>query len=228
MKGGFLMKRVVSSLVVFLFVMGLSFFPLDTASAQSGGYVGAFGGYTFGSDSTLGGAYGYNFDLDADNSAALGIKVGYTPPQINYLSFELEYSYFNADFNRTVSPLSATDYTAFEGDSSFHNLLYNMILRYPAGTIHPYFGAGLGFSFVDVSAVVTARIAGVDYREPINDDDASFAWQMLLGVDIDLTNNFSLDIGYRYLSTEPKFSSTGSTELDYKTSMVTLGFKYRF
>ena len=68
----------------------------------------------------------------------------------------------------------------------------------------------------------------------ISNDDTVLAWQMLAGVEIDLTNNFSLDIGYRFFATESGSDDHyddyyyNDTHLDYRTSMVTLGLKYKF
>jgi opacity protein-like surface antigen len=66
----------------------------------------------------------------------------------------------------------------------------------------------------------------------------------LAGVDIELTNNLSLDIGCRYFDTESLNDSYDDYDddyyddydydhydgptLDYRTFMVTLGLKFRF
>jgi opacity protein-like surface antigen len=59
----------------------------------------------------------------------------------------------------------------------------------------------------------------------------------LVGVDIDLTKNLSVDIGFRYFATEAEsdhdyyrdyYYEYYSPHLDYKISMVTLGLKFRF
>ena len=69
----------------------------------------------------------------------------------------------------------------------------------------------------------------------MSNDDTVFAWQILLGVEIDLTNNLSMDIGYRYFAAEANeddhhdyYYEYYGTQIDYKTSMVTFGLKYRF
>jgi opacity protein-like surface antigen len=227
-KGGFLMKKAVRSIAVFLFVITVSLFPFNTALAQSGGYIGVFGGYTFSPDVSLrvGGDFGYKFDLDVQNSWALGAKVGYAPPQIRFLSFELEYIYLSPSVNRTVLAPAVTDFAAVEMDSTLHNLLYNIKIKYPEGRFHPYLGAGIGISFVDVSAKLTARLNGVNQpTQTVSDNKNGLAWQVLAGVEIDLTNSLSADLGYRYFSTEPKFDDL---KLEYNTSMLTLGLNYRF
>jgi opacity protein-like surface antigen len=233
------MKKLARSLAVLIFVISISVFPFNTASAQVGGYVGIFGGYTLSPDASWQ-DNDFNADVDVQSTGVFGVKFGYTFPAINYFSLELEYSYLNPDVDRTVLATAGSDYAAIEGDVKFHNFMFNVITKYPNGKIHPYLGAGVGVSYVDVSVTSTSRIGGVNYSERRSSDDTLFAWQILVGVDIDLINNLSVDIGYRYFATEPQddyyygyyynhdpYYYNGPT-LDYKTSMVTLGFKYRF
>jgi len=230
------MKKVLSAFAVFIFVIAVSVFPFNTVSAQVGLYVGVFGGYTFSPDASLSYYdydYNYNYDIDVQETWVFGFKLGYTPPRLNYFSFEFEYSYSNPDVDRTVLPNARMGYATIEGDEKFNNFMFNAIAKYPKGKIHPYIGLGLGFSNVDVSVSTTstARYA--------SNDDTVFAWQMLVGVDIDLTNNMSIDIGYRYFVAESgsnhdydhdyyHYYEYYDSQLDYKTSMVTLGLKYRF
>jgi opacity protein-like surface antigen len=223
------MVKKISSYAVMLFI-ALSFFTVNTASAAKlGGYVGVFGGYTFGSYATWKWEEPYrgDFDLNNQDTWAIGAKIGYTGyySYQKYLSFEFEYSYFNPDIDRTVLHGHGTDYTAVEGDVEFHNFMFNLIVKYPEGRIHPYIGGGIGFSYADTSADTTASSGGVAYKRTISDDATSFAGQVLAGVDIDLTSDFSIDVGYRYFYTEHDMSDT---KLEFNTSMVTLGLKYKF
>jgi len=239
------MKKVASSFAFFIFVIAISVFPFNTASAQSKWYVGVFGGYAFSSDASLSFYdydyyydYNYKYDVDVQEAWVFGVKFGYTPPVLKYFSFEFEYSYLNPDVDRTVFPRYSTTYTAVEGDVKLNNFMFNAIAKYPTGKIHPYVGAGIGFSNIDVSLSTTSSEG---YARSISHDDTVFAWQILLGVEIDLTNNLSMDIGYRYFSAEDESDDDHDddydhyhyhyyydTRFDYNTSMVTLGLKYRF
>jgi opacity protein-like surface antigen len=233
------MKRIAGFFVVFLSVIAASVLPFNTASAQAGGYVGVFGGYTLSPDVSLWYYddnynhrynYYYKYDVDVQKTGVFGIKFGYTPPPLRYFSFEFEYSYLNHDVDRAVLKNTGTDYTAIQGDAAFHNFMLNAIAKYPEGKIHPYIGWGLGFSYVDLSLQTTSS-TGVNYGRYASNDDTVFAWQILVGVDIDLTSNLSMDIGFRYFATESGSyydHEYDSTHLDYSTSMVTLGLKYRF
>jgi len=232
------MKKLYSSFAVFVFVIAVSIFPFSTASAQVGWYVGVFGGYTLSPDASLTQYdydyyynYSYGYDIDVKETWLFGVKFGYTPPPLKFFSFEFEYSYLNPDVERTALPSAGTGYATIEGDIKLNNFMFNAIVKYPEGKIHPYVGLGLGFSAVDLSVSSTSTARAVNY------DDTLFAWQILFGVDIDLTKNLSMDIGYRYFATESNddhdhdyyyYYEYYGTYFDYKTSMVTLGLKYRF
>ncbi len=212
------MKKISCSVSIIVLVIALSLLPFKTALAETGGYLGVFGGYTFSPDAD-GRQNFYYKDLDVQNTYMLGLKVGYTPPQMRYLSFELEFSFLNPDIDRTnIGPNLSV-----HGDVEFYNIMYNMTLKYPEGKIHPYIGGGLGLSYAHISGVES--FDGVDFVKA-SDDAGAFAWQLLAGVEFDLISNLSVDVGYRYFASNPEFDF--DTELDFKTSVVTLGLKYNF
>jgi opacity protein-like surface antigen len=228
------MKKVASAFAVFVFVIVVSVFPFNTASAQTGGYIGVFGGYTLSPDvSHWYDDYGYfgddHYDLDVQETWVLGFKLGYTPPQLGFVSFEFEYSYLDPDVDRTVWTYPDRDYARIEGDAEFSNFMLNAIVKMPGGRIHPYVGGGLGFSYIDVSVSTTST------GRSVSNDDTVFAWQLLFGVELDLSNNLSMDIGYRYFATDDDsdddhydYYEDYRTRFDFETSMVTFGLNYRF
>ena len=217
------MKKVAISSAVFVFFITVCVFPF-TASAQSGGYVGIFGGYTFSPDASWKSG-DFSRDIDIETTWAVGVKLGYTPPQVRWLSFELEYNYQNPDINRTVLDQSGANYVAVDGDIKFHSVMYNMTAKYPEGRVHPYLGAGIGASYADASVKTTSQLGGTTFIVSDSETNTAFAWQILAGLGIDIANNWTIDIGYRYFATNPKL---GHAEIDYKTSMGTLGLNYRF
>jgi len=234
-KGVMLMKKVAKIFAVFVFVLAFSVFPSNSASAQTGFYVGVFGGYAFSPDASLSYTYYdyyyyYNreYDVEVQDSAVFGFKFGYTPPRLKFLSFEFEYSYLNPDVDRTALPYDPSSFAIAEGDIKLNNFMFNAIFKYPEGKFHPYIGLGIGFSYIDWSLTTTSPVRS------ISNDDTVFAWQMLAGVEIDLTNNLSVDIGYRFFATESSSDDDyydyydNDTRLEYRTSMVTLGLKYKF
>jgi opacity protein-like surface antigen len=230
------MKKIARSLSVLIFVVFVSVFPFNAESAQLGGYVGVFGGYTLNPHTSWRG-YDFNYDLDVQPTGIFGFKFGFTPTPIKFFSFEFEYSYLNPGVDRTLLTTNGSDFTAIQGDLELHNFMFNAIAKYPTGKIHPYAGVGFGISYFDFSETSTARIEGVDSSTRSSTDDTAFAWQILVGVDIDLTNKLSLDIGWRYFDTESDNDDHGDEHhhdhhrdptMEYKTSMVTLGLKYKF
>mgnify|MGYP000912757392 FL=1 len=211
------MKKLAVPIAIVMFVVAFSLSSFGIASADYGAYVGVFGGYTLSPDSSWkNDNTGAEFDADVQEAWAVGMKFGYIPPQIKCVAFELEYFYSNPDIDRTIVGASS-----FEGDIKFHSVLYNVMVRYPEGQFHPYLGGGIGFSYADASIHATSPAGSASTSE----NDTGFAWQILAGIDVDLANNWSADIGYRYFRTDPKL---GNISVEYKTSMITLGIKYKF
>ena len=118
------------------------------------------------------------------------------------------------------------------GDVKLNNFMFNAIAKYPLGRFHPYVGAGIGCSYSDMSA--TATQSGVINSASVGEDYTSFTWQLLTGVEIDIINNLSVDIGYRYFASEIEFGNNteidfeNSTKINFTTSMITLGLKFLF
>ena len=248
------MKKATRSLLVFVFFIAFSIFPFNTASAQMGLYVGIFGGYALSPDASWrNDDLDYNYDLNVQETGIFGIKFGGIHPEIKYFSLEFEYSYLNPDVDRTVLTTADTDYSAIEGNAKLNNFMFNAIVKYPEGKIHPYLALGVGWSSFNLLLTSTSNIGGVSYSERRSFDNTVFAWQLLTGVDIDLANNLSLDIGCRFFEAS---SIEGDYEvhynddqnhadyyhadyyhdddhhddpiLDFRTFMVTLGLKFRF
>ncbi|MFH0729075.1 MAG: acyloxyacyl hydrolase [Pseudomonadota bacterium] len=228
------MKKSNHAFAVFVFVIVASVFPFNTVLAQMGGYMGVFGGYTLSQDASMSYydydyRYGDVYDFDAEETWVLGFKLGYTLPRFNIFSFEFEYSYLNPDVDRTIWTYADAGYAKIEGDTSIHNFMFNAIAKFPGGKIHPYIGTGLGFSYMDASVSTTST------AHSASNDDTVFAWQILVGIDLELTNNLSMDIGYRYFATESESESDYDYDyyhedysLDYEASMVTVGLTFRF
>ena len=233
------MKKVANYFFIYTLAILFALCPLKSASAQVGGYIGIWGGYTISPDARSGDYYDnwdyyHDFNLDIQESWVFGAKVGYTPPPLKYFSFEFEYSYLNPDINRSVLDRYGSDFVAVEGDVKLNNFMFNAIIKYPLGRFHPYFGAGLGFSYTDVSATATQSLNSVISSASVGKNYTSFAWQLLTGVEFDITNNLSVDIGYRYFSTEIEFENNtvidfeNDSKIDFTTSMITLGLKFLF
>jgi opacity protein-like surface antigen len=216
------MKKFVNYLFIFSLVAVFTFIPLKSASAQMG-YVGIWGGYTISPDAQWEGT-NFNQDLDIQETWAIGFKMGYTLPQAKYIAFEFEYFYWAPDVDRTVLGQAGPASAAVEGDAKLHSFLFNVMARYPEGRFHPYLGAGIGCSYVD-KAGLSSSTGGASYAASDTNYATTFSWQILAGVEFDITKKIAADLGYRYFATKPDFDGI---DIEFKTSMVTLGLKYLF
>jgi len=220
------MNRKIHYIVILVVAVFLSAYPLTSARAQYegspyqvGGYFGIWGAYTIDPDLSEDfcddwDCSSHDLHLDIDESAVLGAKIGYNHPLMRALGLELEYGYMKPDVtyrNTTV------------GDVTFNNFMFNVYAKIPVGIIHPYWGGGIGFCNYEFSFKNSEGIG--------EKDETAYAWQFLTGLEIDLAPNLSVDLGYRYFATELEFENeTGDEEedIDFTTSMVSLGLKFRF
>jgi opacity protein-like surface antigen len=195
------------SCVLVLALSGMLFFappPAATAAEAGPFYVGLFGGYVMPDDLENGA------DISLDNSWALGVKGGYIVPAFKWLAVELEYAYLAEQ---------DLDQAGYAGDFKASNLMLNFVLRYPEGKFHPYIGAGIGWSWGELN--VTGPGGAVD------DTDNALAWQLLLGVNFEITRNWSADLSYRYLRAEYEFGSGGS-DTTSTNHMFLIGVNFHF
>lgn len=200
------MKTFLSCLFAFA-LSGMLLFtspPAATAAGAGPYYVGVFGGYVMPDDLEDG------TDISLDNSWALGLKGGYIVPTVKWLAFELEYAYLAEQ---------DLDQTGYSGDLSASNLMFNIIARYPEGKIHPFLGGGIGWSWGELNA--TGPGVSVD------DTDNAFAWQLMAGVDVEITPQWSAELSYRYQRADYEFGDTGS---DAKSTnhMILIGANFHF
>jgi len=233
------MKKTANYIFIISLIVFFVVHPLHSVSAQTGGYVGVWGGYTIAPEASTydnnddWDHYYHDFDLDMNETWAVGVKIGYTHPQLRFLAMEFEYSYLNPDINRSVVDRYGSDYATVTGDIKFNNFMFNIIAKYPHGVIHPYIGAGLGFSYIDITATAN-EYSDTTTSASIGKDYTSFSWQILTGAEIDLAPNLSVDIGYRYFGTELKFNNDinfdygDSHDCYYTTNMLTAGLKLLF
>jgi len=201
------MKRICSSIFVSVLALALvvSFTPVAKAAEAGPFYVGVFGGYVMPDDLENG------RDISLDESYALGVKAGYIIPATKrWLAVELEYAYLGDQ---------DLDESGASGEFNAMNLMLNAILRYPEGRIHPYVGAGIGWSFAEFKA----SGGGLSH---VDDDDSAFGWQLMAGVNFEITPNWSADLSYRYMQAEYEFG--GGSDRTSKNHMAMIGLNYHF
>lgn len=203
------MKRIYSAILVFCLGIFLLLTSVSTAPATEPGplYFGIFGGYVMPNDLKV--ENGESRDVSLKNSWAIGVKTGYIFPRVKWLAAEFEYFYMAKQ---------DIDQSGTDGDFSAQNVMVNMLVRYPEGPIHPFAGVGVGWSW----AKFKANSPGVS----IDETDNGFAWQILAGVNFQVTPNWSADLAYRYFSSE--YRNVGDLDVTSKNHMILFGVNYHF
>lgn len=171
-----------------------------TAHAQDvGGYLRGELGGSLESDSAAS-------DLvDVQNSVAVGVAFGYG--FANGLRAEGELLYLQNDLE--ANP---------DGDTSsiggFANVIYDFNR---IGAIQPFFGAGIGFTRVDIDNGI------------FSGDDSGFTYQAKAGFAYQINDRLNAELVYRYVvATDLDFGSRASgLNGDFDSQAVTIGLRYK-
>jgi len=195
-----------------------------TKYEESPFYAGIFGGYVLTDEAKVQIA-GDSFKVDMDDTWMMGIKFGANIPSAPFCNLEIEYNHIFSHDAPQQTIASGANSLQVNGDVYMNNLMFNFVLRYPAGNFRPYLGAGIGWSQFEVGGTYRATVGGTTYNLPSNAGDDAFAFQVLAGLNYRLDRYFSIDGGYRYFITEPK---VGDFDIRYQAHMFTLGLNYHF
>ena len=244
MKKGFFSCVAIATLMVFMSA-GSVFAadevtnnPIAAEKGNTGFYVGISGGYVIPQTLTIsdpdGGAK--YMDENLNNGYFLGIKSGWnTPFTKKIMALEIEYFYINDNLDNgkiVSSPDHSGYHVTLDGTISMHALLFNVKARYPEGRFHPYGGFGLGYAYFSFGDITERAYDGSGTDTWKSASGGAFCWQLLAGLDFDITPNFGVGIGYKYFATKPTVGSKNSDEIyvdaDYKASIVTVGLTYTF
>lgn len=208
------MKKICSLIVVLVLsgMLVLTTTPAATAAEAGPYYVGIYGGWVMPQDLEP----EDGDDVPLKDSWALGAKFGYIIPTVKWLAVELDYAYLAKQ---------DIDQAGIDGDFKASNLMFNLIARYPEGKIHPYIGAGLGWSWGALKA--SGSVGGI--TGSVDESDNAFAWQILAGVNFEITPQWSADLGYRYFSSKYTFNVVGE-DVDFtaKNHMILIGVNFHF
>ena len=215
------MKKIGGTFAVAMLALVLVLAPVGAAMAdnQKGLYVGLFGGYLIPDDLELESG-GTEVNVNLDNGYMAGVRVGYIFPAVPALAVELEYNYMSEQ-DGDIAEVKV-------GDVTLDNLFGNIIFRYPGEWIRPYFGAGIGWSWIKVSPNELFTPA-TGMAIPAERDN-NWAWQLMLGVNFAFGKNWSADLGYRYFNADNFTLKIDATNIDvtYSSSVVTAGINYHF
>ncbi|MFO7568436.1 MAG: outer membrane beta-barrel protein, partial [Smithellaceae bacterium] len=185
--------------------MALGFSTVSFAQGPKGLYFGLIGGVSSAPDmsSTLTDQYDawnfVDFDTSLKTGYLFGAKVGWqTPFTKKILAIELEYNSIGHKLEKMKNYGVIGDIQA-EGQVYLSTFMANVIGRYPNGVIHPYAGFGLGYAYLHFDEIKTTR-GGSPFFILESGSKMVGAYQLMAGVDIDVTKNFIIGIGYKYLN----------------------------
>lgn len=205
---------------------------------QFKGYVFGYGGWDSGADwdtnasfedpyfNPFGyGAEGFPIDWDMNNGWTAGGGVGAYSKLLGGSRFEIEGSY-------TSNEVGDLKYAFFDLPADFEiktaNVMFNMLKEVPFGKrgAAGYFGGGVGYH--------TTKMEGDISHTLYSDSDSGFAWQLIAGVDIPVTERLALFMQYRYLVlSEMTFTTvhgdfTHITDEDTSSHAVQVGLRVSF
>lgn len=193
------------------------------AAAQSY-YAGVYGGVNISHETDLSSSSmpGIPISVTTNTGYAIGGFAGYDFGSGFRVEGELAYRRNGLD-EQSVGPATAQ----MQGDVASLALMANGIYEFGSGAsaFTPHIGAGLGvarFSLIDVGTVGSI---------PENDDDTVFAYQLIGGVDYELSPTLSVFADYRLFgTTNPEFTnSLGDViEAEYLNSTVLIGISTNF
>ena len=217
------------------FSLGLIFFLLFSINAQTvraQTYVSVFGGINLYNEADItdkflvaGVQATGEGSLDTDRGHVVGFTIG---KRFDNISVELELSHRENDLDDfdfdTISAVGTTlalnlGNIPLEGTHSSRSALINAWVDLPMGNIRPYFGGGLGVTDVNLE-IDTISGATSNFDE----SDTVMAFQLGAGLKFAVSDNVSLDLGYRFFGADDPVHDDGvdEVELEYQNHSVLL------
>jgi opacity protein-like surface antigen len=178
---------------------------------RPGPYFSGFVGVTIPNDTTTdasASALPLNDRIEFDTSYNLGGTAGF---DFGFLRLEGELSYKNGEIATINDRINGARFHDVDGRIGAFAMMGNAFLdlRNP-GPITPYFGGGLGFASLHQSDTFSSFGTRL-YR---SDTDAVFAYQVGGGLEVALTRQLSLDLGYRYFGTSQATFNQGDPNFE--------------
>lgn len=114
---------------------------------------------------------------------------------------EWGYTENDADSYSVTSPFTAT--LPQDGENNITRYMLNGYAEMGEGRVRPYLGAGAGAAHVEVVTVATVAAAPTaPPRRLIDDSDTVFAYQIMAGVGVPLSERLSLTAQYRWFDAD--------------------------
>ena len=152
-----------------------------------------------------------------------------TPVTYGKLRTELEFGWnddakdsHNSSFK---GPSTPTPYSyKLENKLSVYSAMINVYYDIDTGTnFTPYIGAGLGMAHLKNKLTVSASSGSVSLALSDKEEENHFAWNLGLGMNYALTDNVSLDLGYRYTNYGRIQKARHQSMAAYNSNIGTLG-----
>lgn len=246
------MKRILGVLLL----VGVMAIPTVAWAAgdQIGVYVGGHLGmsalnFSGRNISESDGGLGWSPGSKTDTVFGGGITFGYDfDPQLGIpVRLELDYTArTRGDVNSSKTLIESNPSKEFglkqKDKISLQTLMLNAWVDIPTGTAFtPYLGGGIGFGFIDYKANFNAddRTDGTESGAwSGSSNETNFAWSLGGGVAYDFTDNWTVDLGYRYIDagkasassrvTEGGYSWTTKAKAKVQSHDIMLGVRYTF
>lgn len=194
------------------------------ANATEGWYGRADAGWSFDGEydvDSTGWAYGDNGTSGLENDWTQHLGLGY--------AFQNGFR-FEGELGHRFNQLDTADDLDGGGDVHAWSAMANIFYDFNrGGGIEPYIGIGVGAARLNANGADLAPAL-----RTFEGEDTVLAYQALAGLGFGLTEQLTLDVGYRYFvapdaeftSSEP--SATISREADYEHQAVTVGLRWQF
>lgn len=161
-------------------------------------YVEYIGGVNFVRDQNITGADASGAGLAGSADLATGYVLGGALGArfLEHFRAELAINYNDTDvdnFSLQGEPSTA------KGGLSMLAIMANGYVDFDLGLgIHPYLGAGIGYA----EAEFEARNRSGPGQSEVSDTDGVFAWNLMAGATVPVSQAVDLSLGYRYLATQ--------------------------
>lgn len=192
---------------------------LNTASAQV--YIEAHGGWNLAHDSDIDDPVDVFEELSYDSGFAVGGAVGYQLSPNWRVEGEVTYRRNEVDEFK----ISGTDFNA-DGDVDSVAVMANGYYDFANSSLWtPYIGAGIGTAIVSFNDIEANGVKAID------DDDTVFAFQVGVGLGLEVTPNMTLSLDYRFFGTtdaEVTDEFGDDDDISYLNSSVWLGLRFSF
>lgn len=191
----------------------------QAATPVNGWYSSVFGGYTYIAENVTRTYNGLVWDDPTWNSGYnAGARIGF---QSNPLRYEAEFTYLNAQ----LKYFALNDIRQFNASGSttaamiMANIYYDFPDMVPA--ISPFIGLGIGYD--RVQATLQSNNIPFGYQH-LKATDNLFAYQFTAGLTYNFSENYAVNLAYRYIGTD-RSSNLGKIS---ESNLASAGVIYRF